>query len=748
MEESIYAEVLVDVTVKKLSRGFHYTVPPGLAGRVRVGSRVLVPFGKRQQAGYVIGLGSPPGDLGDRIEVKGIKQILDEGPVFTPAQMELARWMAEYCLCPLVSALQAIIWPRIQGAGPKRVKGLYPVFPAGSRPVFDRRSARREAVWTTALAHPGMSRKELAAAAGSSPGLVDKLVSGGLLCYGEMERRRDPYPAEGLRFRTDFELTEEQSGALEEITRAMDLSAREAFLLYGVTGGGKTEVYLRAISHALANGKQAIALVPEISLTPQMVHAFKGRFGDRVAVLHSRLSDGERYDEWNRIYCGVATVVLGTRSAVFAPVSNPGLIIMDEEHEPSYKQEETPRYHARDVVLRLAGQFGAVAVLGSATPSLESYCRAQPGGPYKLLSITGRVGMRAMPQVRIIDMRGEMRAGNAGVLSRALVSAMGQRLARREQAILFLNRRGYSTLVVCRECGLVMKCPHCDISLTYHTGGRLRCHYCNYAAAARGCCPECGSPHVGYFGTGTQKVEEEVVKVFPGIRVLRMDSDTTGRKGAHGRILGTFREGGADVLIGTQMVAKGLDMPRVTLVGVINADVTLYMPDLRAAERTFQLVAQVAGRTGRGDLGGEVLVQTMSPEHYSILLASRHDYEGFYIRESGARGALNYPPFARLARVLVTGPDRGRVEELAQKWASALIAGAGGPGGPEGLFDVLGPAPAPLARVKDRHRFHVIVKSRSGKGLRTALKSVSDRLEEKAGNDMSVVVDIDPVNLM
>ncbi|MHB8156757.1 MAG: replication restart helicase PriA, partial [Desulfocucumaceae bacterium] len=511
-----------------------------------------------------------------------------------------------------------------------------------------------------------------------------------------------------------------------------------------VTSSGKTEVYLRSIRRVLKKGKQAVVMVPEIALTPQMVSIFKGCFGDRVAVLHSALSGGERYDEWRRIARGEATVVLGARSALFAPLTRPGLIILDEEHENTYKQEETPRYHARDVALRLAGRFGAVALLGSATPALESFSRAQPGGPYRLLTLASRVEMRPLPKVQVIDMRDEIKAGNPGLFSRRMAEALRERLARGEQSILFLNRRGYATFVVCRDCGLAMKCPHCDISLTFHSGGQLKCHYCGYGLAAPGHCPDCGSKYIGYFGTGTQKVEEELLKVIPGARVLRMDSDTTARKGSHGRILGLFREGGADILIGTQMVAKGLDMHRVTLVGVINADLTLHIPDFRSAERTFQLISQVAGRAGRGELGGEVLVQTLSPDHYSVVFAARHDYISFYSYEMKIRRAMQYPPFSRLARVLITGGDEGAVKEMAEKWASVVASVAEGMGG----IEILGPAVAPLSRIKDRFRYHLIIKSNSGNKLRELLKVAVGRGELKSGKILTVALDIDPLNLM
>lgn len=741
--EDFYAEVLVDIASRVTDQVFYYAVPLSLTGRLMVGSRVLIPFNRRVIAGYVTGFTQD--NLREKMEIKEIMDILDEGPVFTSAQLELARWMAGYSLCPLVSALHIIICPRIQGTLPKKVMAIFPKIVDGKKPIFEGRSSgKRESVWATALAHPGMSRKELSSAAGTSVSLVDKLISEGLLWYSEKEQRRDPYPDDCIQHQDTVVLTTEQKDALGEIISALEVSKRKVFLLYGITGSGKTEIYLRAISDALDRGKQAVVMVPEISLTPQMVSSFKGRFGDKVAVLHSRLSEGERYDEWRRIDSGAAQVVLGARSAVFAPLTRLGLLIMDEEHESSYKQEDTPRYHARDVALWLAGKFEAVVVLGSATPAIESYSRAKQMGPYSLLKLTRRVEMRSLPKVRIIDMREEMKSGNIGIFSRELVLAVEVRLARGEQVILFLNRRGYATFVVCRECGLVIKCPNCDISLTYHVGGFLRCHYCNYIVSIRGRCSDCGSGYLGYFGTGTQKVEEEVRNTFPSARVMRMDRDTTAKKGSHKRILKAFKEGGADILIGTQMVAKGLDMPQVTLVGVINADVTLYMPEFRSAERTFQLVTQVAGRAGRGDLGGEVLIQTLSPDHYSIVSAANHDYSGFFQQEMRIRKTLKYPPFTRIARVIITGSDEDEVKTLSDKWASLLVASSEG----EVAIDILGPAPAPLTRVKGRYRYHIVIKSASGNRLRNLLQIVSKQVETKSKSGVKAVIDIDPQNMM
>ncbi len=738
MESTELARVIVDVPLKKMDEGFHYAVPDKYKNLVRQGSRVMVPFGRKQVAGYVIGFDTPPPEIK---EIKEIAKVLNEGPVFTPEQLSLARWMAGYYLCSVVAALQAIIWPGIQGNGVRTVKCYYPVLPPGGKPDFTR-APKQEKVWEAAAAMPGMSKKELALAAGSGTGVVDMLVARGLLRTEEQEVRRDPYPLVKLAPGTPLRLNREQSAALEEIACTISEQGPKVLLLHGITGSGKTEVYINAIEKNLAVGRQAVIMVPEISLTPQMVSIFKSRFGERVAVLHSRLSEGERYDEWNRIRCGVAPVVLGTRSAVFAPLNNPGLFILDEEHEPSYKQEETPRYHARDVALKLAAGFGSLVLLGSATPSLESYSRTLSGGPYGLLNLTSRVADRPLPGVKIVDMRNEGKSGNMGIFSGELLEAIRDRLGRGEQIILFLNRRGYSTYVVCRECGQVMKCPHCDISLTYHTNGRLRCHYCNYSLNAPGGCPDCGSRHVGYFGTGTQKVEEEIRLFFPSAGVLRMDGDTTTRKGSHGEILRAFREGEADILLGTQMVAKGLDLPGVTLVGVINADTSLYMPDFRSAERTFQLITQVAGRAGRGELGGDVVVQTFSPEHYSIRCAANHDYNEFFNQEIRIRRAMQYPPFVRLARILMTGTDEMAVKYYADKMLSFLEERAAGGG-----LQFMGPAPAPLARVKDRYRYHIILKGKSGSVLRRALAAVQNGPPARQ-NGIATVIDIDPQNLM
>jgi primosomal protein N' (replication factor Y) len=733
----LQAEVLVSIAHHQVDKVFYYNIPPSLAGRVQVGSRVLVPFGRRKIEGYVVGLNPAP----NQEELKDLAALLDEDPIFTPLQLALARWMAAYYLCPTVKALRAIIWPLLQIKGPKKVKGLWPAV-CGNVPD-PRRAPKSAAVWEVIQARPGLTRKELAEAAGVSPRVVDSMVARGLLASKERIELRDPCRNLPEKRSVPPVLYEEQLRAVKKIIEALDKKdGRHVFLLHGVTGSGKTEVYLQAIAAALNRGKQAIVLVPEIALTPQMIDLFRSRFGHQVAVLHSRLSDGERYDEYHRLRTGEAKVVLGARSAIFSPLEKPGLIILDEEHEPSYKQEESPRYHARTVALRLAGYTGAVVVLGSATPSLESYCQAAGGGTYQLLELNQRVGELTLPSVHLIDLRRELRKGNKGIFSGVLQEAIADRLSRREQVILFLNRRGYSTLVVCRECGLVLKCPHCDISLTYHASGRLRCHYCNYSVMAPSLCPGCGSHYVAYLGMGTQKVEQEIRRLFPAARVLRLDSDTVGRRGAHREIIETFREGEADILVGTQMVAKGLDIPGVTLVGVINADISLHMPDFRASERTFQLLTQVAGRSGRGKKKGEVMIQTYSPEHYAITCAQNHDYRGFYRREMALRRALGYPPFTHLARLLVTGKLEREVQEAADFLAQAVRT-------TNAPVELLGPAPAPIGRIKDRYRWHLVLKAPVQNFLREAATAAMNGFYNMSNyRRVQVSVDIAPQSMM
>ncbi|NOX97336.1 MAG: primosomal protein N' [Nitrospirae bacterium] len=536
--------------------------------------------------------------------------------------------------------------------------------------------------------------------------------------------------------------TSEQQEALQLIEKCLH-NRSGVVLLHGVTGSGKTEVYLHAIARVLERGQQAIVLLPEISLTPQTVERFRSRFGERIALWHSRLSAGERYREWVRIREGKADIVIGARSAIFAPVKDLGLIVLDEEHETSYKQAETPKYHAREVALERARAAGAVVILGTATPSLESYFQAGRGN-YKLAQLTRRVDDRVMPEVEIIDMRKELiTRGNRSVFSFFLQQAIRETLERREQVILFLNRRGFSTFVLCRECGEVVRCKHCDVSLIYHSKtDRIHCHYCNCQQEKPQFCPECRSRKIGYLGVGTQKVENEVAKLFPQAILGRMDSDTMTRKGSHARMLNSFRKQEVDILIGTQMIAKGLDFPRVTLVGVVSADTALSLADFRAGERTFQLLTQVAGRTGRGDLGGKVIVQTYNPEHYSIQSARLHDYAGFYRQEIKFRQELGYPPFKHLINITLQSPNQDRLIKLAQSLGKLLEAGA------EKGVEVLGPVPAPLPRLKSRWRWRIILKGNKVCQMREVVKESLTQLKGPASRGVKILLDIDPMGML
>lgn len=585
--------------------------------------------------------------------------------------------------------------------------------------------------------------KDLLTQLGISASSIKALVTKGLLRTEEVEERRDPYAGKTFQRAEAVAFTPQQEEVISRVDSSLEQQEFATFLLHGVTGSGKTEVYLETIARCIDRGLQAIVLVPEIALTPQMVNRFKGRFGDQVAVLHSKLSQGERYDEWRRIREGKVDVVVGARSAIFAPFTRLGLIIIDEEHEGSYKQEEAPRYHAREVARKRAEFHHAIALFGSATPAMESYFEATTGKS-ELLAMPQRVGNRPMPMVHVVDMREELREGNRTMFSRILSKSIEDRLQRGEQMVLFLNRRGFSTFVMCRSCGHSMQCVHCDISLTYHRVNQtVRCHYCGYTEKEPSACPSCGSQHIRHFGTGTQKVEEELSRHFPGIRVIRMDVDTTSQKGAHEKLLNMFRKGQGDVLLGTQMIAKGLDFPNVTLVGVIAADTILGMPDFRASERTFQLLTQVGGRAGRHLLPGEAIIQTYNPDHYSIQLAKEHAYEGFFSMEIKHRYEKGYPPYYRLILLTFSSPDVPLVVKRADAWAKNLRRAL-----PTSVF-LLGPVASPIPRIKDRYRFQCMIKYRNESEVLSNVKSLVDQFVHHHKNeDIQLTVDVDPQMLM
>ncbi|WP_375102703.1 primosomal protein N' [Paenibacillus sp. RS8] len=629
---------------------------------------------------------------------------------------------------------------------------------------FPKKSARQKEVLSFLIEREAtlpMALKEVLSALQVTASTVKGLEEKGFIEISEIEVYRDPYQGRDFKPTTPLPLTAEQEIVYTRISRTLEEQLHEVFLVHGVTGSGKTEIYLQCIKRCLDQGRQAVVLVPEIALTPQMVERFKGRFGSGVAVMHSRLSVGERYDEWRKIREGKATVAVGARSAVFAPFSNLGLIIMDEEHETSYKQEENPKYHARDAAIRRAEQCGAAVILGSATPSLESYhaARAQSDIHFSpvLLEMPTRALGNELPKVNVVDMREELKEGNRSMFSRKLHSALAERLERGEQTVLLLNRRGFSTFVMCRSCGYVAGCPECDISLTYHSrSDNLRCHYCGHAEPAPKLCPECASEHIRFFGTGTQRVEEELGKLFPGIRVIRMDVDTTTEKGSHEKLLNQFRDKKADVLLGTQMVAKGLDFPDVTLVGVITADSALNLPDFRAAEKTFQLLTQVAGRAGRHQLPGEVVVQSYTPEHYSIVHASGHDYLSFVREELKHRRGLHYPPYCRLILVTLSHEQLPLLLRMAENYAMNLQGKARQLrwyGSLDKLttdvLDLLGPVASPIPRLKGRYRFQCMIKWRGAIDVIGLVRQVAEELEDSVRDTgLQISIDVDPQMLM
>lgn len=577
----------------------------------------------------------------------------------------------------------------------------------------------------------------------TNPQTLNKLVERGLLAKRKEEMFRNPYDDTKIVPTSALQLTDEQQQAIRPIKQHIEENKHDVYLLHGVTGSGKTEIYLQAIQDVIEKGQEAIVLVPEISLTPQMVHRFKGRFGSNVAVMHSGLSSGEKYDEWRKIQRKEVQVVVGARSAIFAPFENIGIMIIDEEHETSYKQEDQPRYHARDVAIHRGYYHDCPVILGSATPTLESYARAQKG-VYQLATLTKRTNDKGMPDVQIVDMRNELHAGNRTMFSRELKERVTQCIAKKEQVVLLLNRRGYSTFVMCRDCGHVKECPHCDIALTYHkNSNQLKCHYCSYEEPMPVVCPECNSDLIRYFGTGTQRVEEALTQLIPEARVIRMDVDTTNRKGAHEKLLTRFANHEADILLGTQMIAKGLDFENVTLVGVLAADSMLHLPDFRSSEKTFQLLTQVSGRAGRHELPGKVIVQSYTPEHYSIELASNYNYNQFYRTEMHTRRTFQYPPYVFLALLTVSHSNQVKVVQTTQKIVQLLRNHV------NERTVILGPTPSPITRVKDRYRYQCMVKYKDEPGLANLIHKIIQQFDKDIQkDDLLITVDMQPYQLM
>ncbi|MFE7061950.1 primosomal protein N' [Sutcliffiella sp. NPDC057660] len=800
-----YASVIVDVPAKQTDRAFDYEIPEKWDGFIQPGMRVVVPFGPRQIQGFVIGLKETTSvkktrPISSLIDISPIlttellqlaEWLRDHTLCFTisafqamlPAALKAKyeKWILVKDRSKLPPHLELFFdssnrarFEDFEGTGHYRlIKQLiddevlevyYEVKDKLSKKTVkvivltaskeELKEAKNKVSTRAQSQHRLMDffmetgqkkieKKQLLEDLQIGTSAVGALVKLGILQEVDDERYRDPYANREFAKSEPLALTSQQQQAISPILSSIESGLHEGYVMFGVTGSGKTEVYMQAVDAVLKKGKEAIVLVPEISLTPQMVNRFKSRFGSDVAVMHSGLGMGEKYDEWRKIHRKEVKVVVGARSAIFAPFENVGIIIIDEEHETSYKQEDTPRYHARDIAMERGRFHQCPVVLGSATPTLETFARASKG-VYQLLTMDKRMSDQGMPTVEIVDMREELREGNRSMFSRDLLEKLQIRLERGEQSVLFLNKRGYSSFVMCRDCGYVVECPHCDISLTYHRiNNQLKCHYCGYEEQVHSTCPSCDSDHFRFFGTGTQKVEEELTKLLPSARVIRMDVDTTSRKGSHEKLLQQFGDRKADILLGTQMIAKGLDFPQVTLVGVLTADTMLNIPDFRSSEKTFQLLTQVSGRAGRHLLPGEVVIQTYSPEHYSVELASTHDYIGFYQKEMLLRKNHQYPPFYYLALVTVTHEELTKVVTVTERITSYL----GGQLSREAV--ILGPVSSPIARIKDRYRYQCIIKYKREPNLHHALKSVVEKYQSQMDQEkLAIHIDLNPYMLM
>lgn len=802
------AQVIVNIPTRYINKPFSYMIPAHFS-EIKIGWRVLVPFGNRKVEGFVVGLTTESTE-----GLKAILDILDEYPWFDDNMLKTATWISQYYLCSLGEAMRLFI-PGLSGIktqkayqAPDEINFEDTAILLHSKPeeyrtaltyIYDRGKVTRKdisnlpgnidamikfflqhkliipadsvnkrgKVSTTTIINLAVSKEVAAQIEQTLPknkvaqkrlllaliqdnelnlarlrnlnisqATVKKLTEQGFITSRTVTVLRNSYNSKHQQA-DKVALTPSQRQALQLITPVVAARVHKSFLVHGVTGSGKTLVYIQAVAEARRHNRQAIVLVPEIALTSQIVARFQEAFGNDVVVMHSKLSVGERYDAWRRLQSGQAGIVIGARSALFAPARDLGIIIVDEEHEFTYKQEESPRYHARQVALTRAKLSDAVLVLGSATPAVETYFQAL-NGTHTLISMNQRIDNVPMPQVTVVDMRQELANGRRSVISLPMQEMLTATLARGEQAVILLNRRGYSTFVLCRECGHVLKCGHCDISLVYHTpGNSLRCHYCQENHAVPDICPKCGSRYIRYFGTGTQKVEEALTTLFPAAKIVRMDQDTTRGKMAHDKILAAFSAGKYDILLGTQMVAKGHDIPNVTAVGIISADTALNLPDFRAAERTFALLTQAAGRAGRGIKRGQVVMQTYNPEHYAIAAGAEHNYSAFYEHEIGFRRQLNYPPFSNLIKITVQATDESAVYrnantlavELTQKLATLAAT-------------IIGPFPASVHKIKDIFRVNILIKTEDLAAVTNLLAALN------LSSRKDIIIDVDPVNAL
>lgn len=719
--------VLVELSNKNIDKIFDYIVPEEFTSKIKVGIRVTVPFGRMTLEGFVLDIK----DSNDNdIELKSIISIVDEDIVLNSELLELGKVIRDKTLSTLISCYQTMLPKALKAKNGSQVNIKYDTFyRLGNIPEDIKLNEKQKSIISCFDKEELVLRNTLTSISVSS---VNTLVKKGILVEEKKEHYRVLYKDVAVDKK---KLTSDQSCVVSSVIN----NSPDTFLIHGVTGSGKTEVYMEIIDHYLSLGKSSIVLVPEISLTPQMVSRFRARFGDKIAALHSALSDGEKYDEWRRIVRGEVSIVIGARSAIFAPLTNIGVIIIDEEHSDSYKQSDpNPRYNAKEVAILRSKYHKCSVVFGSATPSLEVMARAKKG-VFKYLSLPNRVNGKSLPSVEIIDMNQEMKTSK-GHFSTQLVSSIDETLKRNEQVILLLNRRGYSNFITCKNCGYTFKCPNCDITLTYHkSSNTLRCHYCGYGEKVYDKCPSCGEESLNRLGVGTQKVEEELNNIFPSARVLRMDYDTTSRKGMHEEMINSFKNHEYDILLGTQMVAKGLDFSLVTLVGVINADTSLNIPDFRSSENTFSLLSQVAGRSGRSDKSGKVIVQTFNPDHYAISFVKKHDYLSFYEKEMSIRRQLKYPPYFYLCNIRISGKDSSYVFGEAIKIKNSLERNLKN-------YIILGPTASTLFRINNIFRYNIVLKYKNSKELYIILEKIIEHY--KSNSKIKLDVDFNPSQMI
>ena len=752
---TLYADIIVDISHEKLDKTFQYRIPERLRDRLEPGACVMIPFGNgnRLIKGYVVSIGDQCQFAPEKI--KEIAGLPEKETGVEDKMIALAAWIRRNYGCTMIQALKTVL-PAKQTVKKLEHRQLVRLMNREELLSLLGECERKKQVAKARLLK-ALSEQEtipyewITGKLGVSAATVNSIVKVGAAKLVSSESYRNPVKVQAGET-THNTLSSEQQTIITEVLTDFDAGRRQTYLIHGITGSGKTEVYMQLIGEMIKRGRQAIVLIPEIALTYQTLLRFYQRFGDRVSVMNSTLSPGEKYDQCERAKAGEIDVIIGPRSALFTPFPNLGLIVMDEEQENSYKSESTPKYHARETAMEVAKLYGASVVLGSATPSLEAYYRAG-NGEYRLFHLTKRLTGGELPTVHTVDLRQELKEGNRSIFSRKLQELMTDRLSKGQQTILFLNRRGYAGFVSCRACGEVMKCPHCDVSLSEHKGGRLICHYCGYTQPLPKLCPKCGSKYILGFKAGTQQIEDKLKELYPGVRTLRMDADTTRTKDSYEKILSAFSNGEADVLIGTQMIVKGHDFPDVTLVGIVAADISLYASDYRAAERTFQLLTQAVGRAGRGVLPGEAVIQTYQPDHYAITCAAAQDYESFYQEEILYRELSGYPPVAHMLAVQIYGKEEENVKQLALRLTDVVKSNMDFLSGKQKeqsnkKIQVLGPAPANISKINDIYRYVFYVKHAEY----DVLVEVKDRLEETLRQwqprQMSIQFDFDPVSVL